>query len=628
MTTPAHRRLARVLRPAVVSCPAAPPGGRPAPASAQPAVQGQWSPVFDTAERHDPCECPARTVRCSSGRAARRGRPQPARLHASDLGPARDGPHVHARPPKPGYNLFCSGHAFLPDGRLFVAGGHREQTSTVSRMRRSTTLRRTPGLACRYDAAAAGIRRSSRCPTGASSSRSGPTRDGNPNNTQQVWKDGQWRNHRQLQRPPLYPRMHVVSDGRVFMSGPLPLTQFLDTSGAGNWTPFSDPGSTSARTEGVRPLGVVRRRQDRLHRRRRETAPTNDVEILDLNATPPDWKKHRRMHFARRQHNATLLPDGTVLVMGGTQGTGGPKNGFNDLTPGQPIHSAELWDPKTGHWTTMAKAAVDRCYHSTAVLLPDATVLSAGGGEFNPTVTPGQENDPKDTHKDAQIFSPPYLFRANGAPADRPDITTAPAEVTYGDTFTVGTPHPDDVGQVNWVRLSSVTHSFNTNQRINFLKFTADAAALKVTAPANAKLCPPGHYMLFVLNKDDVPSVAKTIRSIEADRETTHPASAATSRTGRHSPGRDEPLTKEKEHATRLGCLQRALPSCALLTLALWAEPAGAQVREVVVGITTTCPYETRSGCWSGAYWALMRSRVSSRLTRRRTATPARRGFT
>ena len=62
--------------------------------------------------------------------------------------------------------------------------------------------------------------------------------------------------------------------------------------------------------------------------------------------------------------------------------------------------------------------------------------------------------------------------------------------MTYGQTFTVGTSDPDQVGQVNWVRLSSVTHSFNTNQRINFLKFTADATTLKVTAPANANLCP------------------------------------------------------------------------------------------------------------------------------------------
>ena len=81
-------------------------------------------------------------------------------------------------------------------------------------------------------------------------------------------------------------------------------------------------------------------------------------------------------------------------------------------------------------------------------------------------------NRPEDTHKDAQIFSPPYLFRANGS---LPTVPTSPPrrpKCTYGETFTVGTSHPADVGKVNWVRLSSVTHSFNTNQRINFLKFT------------------------------------------------------------------------------------------------------------------------------------------------------------
>jgi galactose oxidase len=94
----------------------------------------------------------------------------------------------------------------------------------------------------------------------------------------------------------------------------------------------------------------------------------------------------------------------------------------------------------------------------------------------------------------------------------RPDITSAPDEVSYGQTFDVGTSNPADVGQINWVRLSSVTHALNTNQRINFLQFTSDGNKLKVTAPLNGKICPPGHYMLFVLNKAGVPSVAKVIR--------------------------------------------------------------------------------------------------------------------
>ena len=94
---------------------------------------------------------------------------------------------------------------------------------------------------------------------------------------------------------------------------------------------------------------------------------------------------------------------------------------------GEPLRSAEIWDPKTGKWKKLAKAAVDRCYHSTAVLLPDATVLNAGGGEYSPN-NDGNPNPVADTHHDAQIFSPPYLFLANGMRADRPVITSAPAD--------------------------------------------------------------------------------------------------------------------------------------------------------------------------------------------------------
>jgi galactose oxidase len=223
--------------------------------------------------------------------------------------------------------------------------------------------------------------------------------------------------------------------------------------------------------------------------------------------SPPAWQATSSMKFARRQHEATILPDGTVLVTGGTQGSGGPAGGFNDLTPGAPVHAAELWNPKTGKWTVLAAAAVDRCYHSTAVLLPDATVLNAGGGEYSPN-NDGMENPPDDTHKDAQIFSPPYVFTGSA----RPEITTAPAEVTYGATFDVGTPNPADIGQVTWLRLSSTTHAFNGSQRINFLKFSATPTSVTVTAPASPNVCPAGYYMLFVLNRANVPSVAKIVR--------------------------------------------------------------------------------------------------------------------
>src|SRR5262249_3109366 len=148
---------------------------------------------------------------------------------------------------------------------------------------------------------------------------------------------------------------------------------------------------------------------------------------------------------------------------------------------------------------------VDRCYHATAVLLPDATVLSAGSGEFNvngPGVPP-KANDAAETHRDAQIYHPPYLFRG-----PRPQITQAPEEVDYGKQFLLMVSGPE-IGQVTWIRLPSVTHAFDENQRMNFLEFSSGVGGLTVAAPPRPELCPAGHYMLFVLSKAGVPSEAR-----------------------------------------------------------------------------------------------------------------------
>jgi hypothetical protein len=125
--------------------------------------------------------------------------------------------------------------------------------------------------------------------------------------------------------------------------------------------------------------------------------PSNKVEIIDCSGNVPlKWNPTGDMQFSRRQHNGTLLPDGTVLVTGGTRGTGPPGSpeAFNDLKPRNPVHEAELWNPATNAWTVLATESEDRCYHSTAVPLTDATVLSAGGGEF-PSDDKKQANPPR-----------------------------------------------------------------------------------------------------------------------------------------------------------------------------------------------------------------------------------------
>jgi hypothetical protein len=57
-----------------------------------------------------------------------------------------------------------------------------------------------------------------------------------------------------------------------------------------------------------------------------------------------------------------------------------------------------------------------------------------------------------------------------------------------------------------------VTHAFDQSQRANTLAFSRTGTGVDVTAPANANLAPPGPYLLFILNRNGVPSAGKIIR--------------------------------------------------------------------------------------------------------------------
>src|SRR4029434_6050512 len=136
------------------------------------------------------------------------------------------------------------------------------------------------------------------------------------------------------------------------------------------------------------------------------------AEKIDLNLPTPTWQPAGTMASARRQLNATVLPDGTVLVTGGSSAAG-----FNNASGA--VYTAERWDPAQpvqSAFTTLASATRYRGYHSIALLLPDGRVLSSGG-----------DNEPN-----AEVFSPPYLFKG-----DRPAVTVSPSEIRYGETFVV-----------------------------------------------------------------------------------------------------------------------------------------------------------------------------------------------
>jgi hypothetical protein len=153
----------------------------------------------------------------------------------------------------------------------------------------------------------------------------------------------------------------------------------------------------------------------------------------------------------------------------------------------------------------MAPEVVGRTYHSAALLLPDGRVLSSGSGE-------GGGVSYESSQFTAQVFSPPYLFNADGSLAQRPAITSAPSKITYGAAFTVETPDAGSITRGTLIRLGSVTHAFNQSQVIYPLTFSATGATLLSTrGPDSGRLAPPGPYMLFLLSAKGVPSIARMV---------------------------------------------------------------------------------------------------------------------
>ncbi|KAH8159742.1 hypothetical protein CIB48_g8500 [Xylaria polymorpha] len=203
------------------------------------------------------------------------------------------------------------------------------------------------------------------------------------------------------------------------------------------------------------------------------------------------------MAYARAFANGVALPDGTVLIVGG-QSYPIP---FTDTTP---VFPAELFDPKTNTWRTMASIAVPRTYHSIALLLPDATVVAGGGGLCG---TGCLQN-----HFDLQVFSPPYLFNSDGTRAARPAITLVSAtQARPGASLTITTAQA--VASFSLVRYGSSTHTVNTDQRrVPLSAVSVVGLAHVVSLPTDPGVLVPGYWMLFAINSAGVPSVATTIK--------------------------------------------------------------------------------------------------------------------
>ena len=208
--------------------------------------------------------------------------------------------------------------------------------------------------------------------------------------------------------------------------------------------------------------------------------------------------KTQDMPVGLHWHNATVVPDGKVIVTGGSA-LADYLVGVNDR--------AYIWDPATGQWTegALTDSHMARMYHSIGLLLPDASILVGGGGA-------GGNNLQINTN--AEIYYPPYLYDSSGAFAKRPKIVSGATVLKYKGTHNIKVDNGAAITRVTLIKTGAVTHSVNMEQRFLQLSFTVDPTdgnLLKVKGPLNANLATPGRYYLFVINGAGVPSVARMV---------------------------------------------------------------------------------------------------------------------
>jgi hypothetical protein len=186
------------------------------------------------------------------------------------------------------------------------------------------------------------------------------------------------------------------------------------------------------------------------------------------------------------------------------------------------VREAEIWDPTCeSFWLPMGEQEHPRMYHSTALLLPDGRVISMGGGH----------RQGLDEQIETEYFEPQY---AEDPDAPKPNygfgtfgFWVGPPDPGYEPNFlpwdgylhvTVQTDDPVPVDYATLVRLGSVTHQFDMDQRIIKLdvdgewpSYTVFGPQSKENAPAR-NIAPPGYYMLFLISEDGEPSIGRYVR--------------------------------------------------------------------------------------------------------------------
>ncbi|MEA2398544.1 MAG: hypothetical protein QOK25_2100 [Thermoleophilaceae bacterium] len=322
-----------------------------------------------------------------------------------------------------------------------------------------------------------------------------------------------------------YPHLFTMPDGHVLLAGPGVVDSALLTppSATGDWgqadlfswtelprdvarlsgTAILEPAGPAGSTRVTQIGGLTPSSSSS------STVPPRDTtDTLDESAADQGWKPAAPLNIARAFHNTVVLPDSSVVAVGGGNGVNSSENRYATW-PDNRGRQIEIRDPATGTWRLGPAQQEDRAYHSTAVLLPDGRVLSGG-------------DDRVATSDTGEIYSPPYLFKG-----PRPSIDSAPAEIAWGAPLRIGTTSPG-VTRAVLMAPGVTTHGADMQARHVELQVSShDASGIDAIAPPSANVAPPGWYMLFVLNSDGVPSVARWVKLVAGPPPTPTPAPPA-----------------------------------------------------------------------------------------------------
>ena len=420
----------------------------------------------------------------------------------------------------PPENIWCAGHTILSDGRVYVAGGnlrypdgnappgqgswqgtltnytfnpHQETWAKQPDMVRGRWYPTVTKLADNRVVITSGIDE-----TGSNAINNVVevfTPDPNINGIGRVNAVGLHNSSG------LYPLQFVLPSGQMLEAGPSADSSFQLNPATWNWTGLprmmsdhyylgSGASYTDASVSPNRQLVMVA--GGYTYNPPLVNAPVAVNEWLDGFNPALGWKAYPQFQTARHNHNTVMLPDGAMLTVGGNRGV----YGYEEPELSSELYSKPAGDP-TGTWNKVAPHTIQADYHSTAILLPDATVLLSQDDMDSSAAAAFQ-------HK-AQVYSPPYLFK--GA---QPVITSVPASARYGQTFQVLTNRSVTRGAV-LVAPASTTHGNDMHQRVIKVQTQQRTNGLNVTIPASSALVPPGHYMLFVVDSAGIPSVARFV---------------------------------------------------------------------------------------------------------------------